>query len=259
MTTYTFPAITPSANTFELITNTRTFQSPLTNAVQTVQRKGSLWKASLQFNNLTGDNRAEMQAFLAKLNGQAHRFYLPDHGFVRRGSAPSIAQQLVTAGNFVYQPIAATYVITTVGNTNFEAIGAPADFDVGTIFTATGAGSGTGTATANNLLISGANQTGATVDVRNAVLDKEDYFKAGDYIAFGNELHMVTAACDSNSSGVIQVPIAPPIRKSPVNSSLVDYSYPVLGVFMLTSSASWDTQPGQISSFTIDAVEDVLA
>jgi hypothetical protein len=255
MTTYTFPAITPSANTFELITNTRTFQSPLTNAVQTVQRKGSLWKASLQFNNLTGDNRAEMQAFLAKLNGQQHRFYLPDHGFVRRGSAPSLAQQLVTAGNFT---IGATYVITTIGTTDFSAIGASAN-TIGVIFTATGAGSGTGTATQNNLLIDGANQTGAILDVRNAILSRSDYFKAGDYIAFGNELHMVTAACDSNSSGVIQVPIAPPIRKSPVNSSLVDYSYPVLGVFMLTSSASWDTQPGQISSFTIDAVEDVLA
>jgi hypothetical protein len=197
MTTYTFPAITPSANTFELITNTRTFQSPLTNAVQTVQRKGSLWKASLQFNNLTGDNRAEMQAFLAKLNGQQHRFYLPDHGFVRRGSAPSLAQQLVTAGNFT---IGATYVITTIGTTDFSAIGASAN-TIGVIFTATGAGSGTGTATQNNLLIDGANQTGAILDVRNAILSRSNYFKAGDYIAFGNELHMVTAACDSNSSG----------------------------------------------------------
>jgi len=30
-------------------------------------------------------------------------------------------------------------------------------------------------------------------------------------------------------------------------------------VFMLASSASWDTKPGLVSSFTIDAVEDVLA
>jgi hypothetical protein len=134
--------------------------------VQTVQRKGSLWKASLQFNNLTGDNRAEMQAFLAKLNGQQHRFYLPDHGFVRRGSAPSLAQQLVTAGNFT---IGATYVITTIGTTDFSAIGASAN-TIGVIFTATGAGSGTGTATQNNLLIDGANQTGAILDVRNAIL-----------------------------------------------------------------------------------------
>ena len=202
MTTYTFPTITPSANTFELITNTRTFQSPLTNAVQTVQRKGSLWKASLQFNNLTGDNRAEMQAFLAKLNGQTHRFYLPDHGFVRRGSAPSVNDSIV---------------------------------------------------------VNGAAQTGSTLNVRDANLSVTNYFKAGDYIAFSNQLCMVTAACNSTGTGTIAVPVAPPIRKPTVDGAAIDYLYPVLGVFMLTSSASWDTQPGQVSSFTIDAVEDVLA
>jgi hypothetical protein len=41
-----------------------------------------------------------------------------------------------------------TYRITAVGTTDFNAIGAPSDFEVGTIFTATGAGSGTGTVTA---------------------------------------------------------------------------------------------------------------
>ena len=44
MTVYMFPSITPSSSTFELVTNTRTFQSPLTNSVQTIARKGSLWK-----------------------------------------------------------------------------------------------------------------------------------------------------------------------------------------------------------------------
>ena len=75
MTTYTFPSIVPATNTFELVSNTRTFQSPLTNSVQTISRKGSLWKVSMQFNNLTGTDRAIMQAFLTKLNGQQHRFY----------------------------------------------------------------------------------------------------------------------------------------------------------------------------------------
>ena len=81
MTTFAFPSITPTTNTFELVSNTRTFQSPLTNAVQTSSRKGSLWKASLQFNNLSGDDRQEMQAFLVKLNGQQHRFTLHDHSY----------------------------------------------------------------------------------------------------------------------------------------------------------------------------------
>jgi len=254
MTTYTFPSITPSSNTFELVTNTRTFQSPLTNSVQTASRKGSLWKVSMRFNNLTGDDRAEMQAFLAKLNGQQHRFYVQDHGFVRRGSAPSLAQQITTAGNFT---IGATYIITTIGTTNFALIGGANT--IGLLFVATGVGSGTGTATANNLLIKGAGQTGSTLDVRNALLSRADYFKAGDYIAFNNELHMVTASCSSDSIGEIEIPIAPPIRKPTINSGLVDYNVPVLGVFMLASSTSWDTQAGLVSNFTIEAVEDVLA
>ena len=89
MTVYMFPSITPSSSTFELVTNTRTFKSPLTNSVQTIARKGSLWKVSMRFNNLSGNDRAIMQGFLAKLNGQQHRMYLQDHAAVKRGIAPS--------------------------------------------------------------------------------------------------------------------------------------------------------------------------
>jgi hypothetical protein len=256
MTTYTFPSITPSSSTFELVTNTRTFQSPLTNAVQTVGRKGSLWKASLQFNNLTGDNRAIMQAFLTKLNGQEHRFLLPDHSYVKRGIAPD-----------------------------------PAD----------------------SLLVNGAGQTGSILIADGATLSQTGYLKAGDYIAFNNELHIVTADVDTTGIGTFLyslpareivigksytiesvgdsdfttigaadnnigttftatgfgsgtgtvtqagIPLAPPIRKPTDNDDPIDYLYPVLGVFMLSGSTSWDTQPGLVSSFTIEAVEDVLA
>jgi len=255
MTTYTFPSITPSSNTFELVTNTRTFQSPLTNSVQTVARKGSLWKISMRFNNLTGDDRAEMQAFLTKLNGQQHRFFLQDHSYTRRGTAPTVSQQTVTAGNF---QVGAKYIITSVGNTNFVAIGAASD-TVGLLFTATGAGSGTGTATANNLLISAAGQTGSTLNANNATSDDSSYLKAGDYIAFNNELHMLTDNAPSAVNGTVIMSIAPPIRKPTILYGLVDYNVPVLGVFMLAGSTSWDTQPGIVSNFTIEAVEDVLA
>ena len=252
MTTYTFPSITPSSSAFELVTNTRTFQSPLTNAVQTVARKGSLWKASLQFNNLSGNNRAIMQAFLTKLNGQEHRFFLPDHSYTKRGAAATVT---VNAGAFVNGTI---YVITAVGTTDFTAIGASAN-TVGVVFTATGAGSGTGSATANNLFVAGAGQTGSTLNVDNASLNTTNYLRAGDYIAFNNELHMVTDDVDSTGTGTVAIPIAPPIRKPTDNNDLVDFLYPVLGVFMLAGSTAWDNQAGIVSSFTIEAVEDVLA
>lgn len=199
MTTFGFPSITPTTNTFELVANTRTFQSPLTNAVQTSSRKGSLWKASLQFSNLKGDDRQEMQAFLVKLNGQQHRFTLNDHSYTRRG-----------------------------------------------------AGGGT-------LSISGGSQSGTSLVCDGATASVNNYLRSGDYISFNNELHMVVADANSDGSGNVTLSIAPPIRKTPANDTVVDYLTPVSGVFMLAGPASWDTQPGIISSFTIEAVEDVLA
>tara|TARA_R110000824_G_scaffold103171_1_gene245199 strand:+ start:246 stop:845 length:600 start_codon:yes stop_codon:yes gene_type:complete len=199
MTTYSFPALTPSRSSFELVTNTKTFKSPLTNAIQTSGRKGAVWRVTMAFNNLFGSDRAEMQAFLTKLNGQEHRFYLQDHSFTRRG-----------------------------------------------------AGGGT-------LLINGAAQSGSTLVCNGATVSVTDYLLPGDYIAFNNELHMVTTAANSDGSGNVSLLIAPPIRKQTNNDDLVDYAVPVLGVFILASDVSWDNNPGINSSFTIDAIEDVLA
>lgn len=199
MATFPFPNITPATNTFELVSNTRTYQSPLTNAVQTASRKGSLWKASLQFNNLSGDDRKVMQAFLVKLNGQQHRFTLQDHSHTPRG-----------------------------------------------------AGGGT-------LRVNGASQSGTTLVCDGATASVTNYLRAGDYISFNNELHMVVADADSDASTNVTLSIAPPIRKTPADDTIVDYTIPVLGVFMLAGPASWNTTIDIHSSFNIEAVEDVLA
>ena len=89
MTIYAFPNITPTSQTFELVTNTKTFQSPLSNSVQTVSRKGSHWKTSMTFNNLTDDDRGILQGFITRLNGQEHRMRIRDYGQPFRGNAPS--------------------------------------------------------------------------------------------------------------------------------------------------------------------------
>ena len=199
MATFPFPNITPATNTFELVSNTRTYQSPLTNAVQTASRKGSLWKASMQFNNLSGDDRKVMQAFLVKLNGQQHRFTLQDHSHTPRG-----------------------------------------------------AGGGT-------LRVNGASQSGTTLVCDGATASVTNYLRAGDYISFNNELHMVVADANSDASTNVTLSIAPPIRKTPADDTIVDYTIPVLGVFMLAGPASWNTTIDIHSSFNIEAVEDVLA
>lgn len=217
MTVYAFPAIEPSSNTVELVTNTKTFRSPITNAVQTIGRKGSLWKISMTFNNLSGNQRAEMKAFLSKLNGQEHRIYLQDHSAVRRGAAPEL--------------------------------------------------------TPDTVLVNGAGQTGPILLADGPTGTVADYFKAGDYIAFNNELHIVSEDVDLNA-GVFQfekpnndlsttttngIPLSPPIRKPTNDGDVIDYKLPVVGVFMLASESSWDTRPGLISNFRIEMVEDVLA
>ena len=199
MTTFTFPAITPTTNTFELVANTRTFQSPLTNAIQTTSRKGSLWRASLQFNNLSGADRKVLQAFVVKLNGQQHRFTLQDHSHTLRG-----------------------------------------------------AGGGT-------LRVNGGTQSGTSLVCDGATASVNNYLRAGDYISFNQELHMVVADVNSDGSGNVTLSIAPPIRKTPADDTIVDYTAPVTGVFMLAGPASWDTQADITSSFNIEAVEDVLA
>lgn len=199
MTTYAFPSITPYSSSLELVTNTKTFRSPLTNAVQTAQRKGSLWSAKLQFRNLGGAERAEMQAFLTKLNGQEHRFFLHDHSYVKRGA-------------------------------------------------------GTGT-----LSVKGAGQTGSTLLCDGASLSVTNYLRAGDYVSFNNELHMVTEDADSDGLGDITLSLAPPIRKPTIDNGLIDIDVPVLGVFMLAGKVSWTNDVNRFSNFTIEAVEDVLA
>ena len=69
---------------------------------------------------------------------------------------------------------------------------------------------------------------------------------------------MVTADCDSNGSGHVTVPIAPALRGSPANNALVNFTTP-LAVMIVTSAANWDSRIGGLSSFTIEAIEDVLA
>lgn len=205
MTTYTFPDITPSRSSWELVTNTRTFVSPLTNAVQTASRKGSFWKISMTFNNLSGSDRSVMQAFLTKLNGMEHRFLVYDHSHTRRGTGSDAT------------------------------------------------------------LVAAADQSGTTLSCTGGPTTQAGYAKAGDYLRLNNELHIIVPSGNtddesySTSSGNVTFTIAPPIRTTTAAGDDVVIAGDVQGIFMLTSAAAWDSSPGVVSSFTIEAVEDVLA
>jgi hypothetical protein len=98
MTDYVWPAaLIPSASEWRLVANTAAFASPLSGTTRTLGRGGDRWACSLQFNALTGEKRARLQAFLARLRGQTHRAVLPDHAYRKRGALT--ANFLVNGGS----------------------------------------------------------------------------------------------------------------------------------------------------------------
>ena len=81
MTTLTFPTLAYNAfdkYSFALESNTLSFRSPLSNAVQTIEIPGALWVVELTLRpGVLADERA-MLAFLASLRGEAGRFWFWD-------------------------------------------------------------------------------------------------------------------------------------------------------------------------------------
>jgi hypothetical protein len=116
-----------------------------------------------------------------------------------------------------------------------------------------------GTATSpQSVLVDGAGQTGSSINLDGATASVTNFFKAGDYISFNNELHIVTGDASSDSSGDITVSIAPPIRKATDDNDSVQIFSP-FGVFMMINTPKWSTESIYVSTITIEAIEDVLA
>ena len=92
MTTLSWPTLTRTAPRdveWTLLSNTVSFQSPLSGAVQTVEFPGARWKVSFTMENLAEADAALLRAFGAKLRGRAGRFYL--HNFARPTPRGTIA------------------------------------------------------------------------------------------------------------------------------------------------------------------------
>lgn len=79
MTTFDWPADCPNPTSARrrLVSNTKTFTSPLTGATQTASRPGERWEYILQWQAVTGAKRGNLLAALARLNGAEHRQRLP--------------------------------------------------------------------------------------------------------------------------------------------------------------------------------------
>ena len=81
MTIHTWPTLTrraPLQLDWSLLSNTQSFTSPLSKAVQTVEMPGARWAFSFGLNTLAVEDAAVLRAFLVRLRGQSGRFYMWD-------------------------------------------------------------------------------------------------------------------------------------------------------------------------------------
>lgn len=79
MATYAYPATSlflPSSFDFGIRSNVMVSTSKLSGSIQTVETPGSRWLASLSYDIQNANDRAEVEAFWAKVRGQAHRVSL---------------------------------------------------------------------------------------------------------------------------------------------------------------------------------------
>lgn len=78
MTTLTFPTLVqaPAMFDFGLVSNTVTFSSPLSQAIQTVEMPSPRWQFKFSLDRLEEADAALVQGFIAQLRGQAGRFYM---------------------------------------------------------------------------------------------------------------------------------------------------------------------------------------
>ena len=144
MATIAFPADTllcrgPASITWGLQGQTLKHQSPLSGAIRTVRTPGSRWRFTAQWPLLSpqyrpvypyASDRAQIEAFLAALDGQANRFTFyppesvgPDHGM--RGSTNHIVSATVNGAGQTGTTLAcmATYYSETLAGSFFSVNG----------------------------------------------------------------------------------------------------------------------------------------
>lgn len=77
----------PSRTRIQQTTAAQMTQSPFTNHVYTYSRGlATLWRYSLAWDNLAGEDRVDLLSFFARLNGQEHRVTLPIFNEALRGN-----------------------------------------------------------------------------------------------------------------------------------------------------------------------------
>jgi hypothetical protein len=123
MTTIAFPTLSraaPSSMEWKLESNTQVFSSPLDGSMYTAELPGARWAFTIAFPSLQESDAALLQAFLAKLRGQANSFTM--HNWARplpRGTGAGTPLVNNSSGSPLTSQIGGTLITNgwTVGST----------------------------------------------------------------------------------------------------------------------------------------------
>lgn len=109
--------------------------------------------------------------------------------------------------------------------------------------------------------VAGASQTGTTLLTTGWTPATIGILLAGDYIGVGGKLKMVVADANSDATGNASLLIEPPISPgmAPIDLSDIVVVNPTCTMMLDANTVKWSTQPPLTSSFSIGAVEDVMA
>lgn len=105
-------------------------------------------------------------------------------------------------------------------------------------------------------IVSGAGQTGASLATSGWRASITALLLPGDYFSVGGELKMVTAQVDSDATGAATIAFKPALRASPVDTSALTLTNPVVEMRLTDDEAVWDSDLSMIvRGFTFSAIE----
>ncbi len=108
-------------------------------------------------------------------------------------------------------------------------------------------------------VVSGAGQSGNTLNIAGAGASVVGWIQAGDFFEVNGELKQCVADADSDGAGAVTVEFVPRLRVSPPDGDPIIVTNPS-GTFLLSDDAvTWAVQPGTFTALAIDCIEDVLA